>query len=53
MPTPARKILLVDDDARLRALLTRYLDEHGFYVKAVADASAMDRALLRERFDEG
>jgi two-component system phosphate regulon response regulator OmpR len=51
MPTPARKILLVDDDARLRALLTRYLDEHGFYVKAVADASAMDRALLRERFD--
>ena len=29
------RILLVDDDARLRDLLTRYLQEQGFAVKAV------------------
>ncbi|HRP74038.1 MAG TPA: two-component system response regulator OmpR [Rhodocyclaceae bacterium] len=45
------KILLVDDDARLRELLTRYLMEQGFSIKAVADATAMDRALHREHFD--
>jgi two-component system, OmpR family, phosphate regulon response regulator OmpR len=45
------KILLVDDDARLRELLTRYLMEQGFSIKAVADAAAMDRALHREHFD--
>lgn len=51
MSTATRKILVVDDDVRLRALLTRYLSEQGLAVKAVQDASAMDRALLRERFD--
>lgn len=45
------KILLVDDDARLRELLTRYLMEQGFSIKAVADATTMDRALHREHFD--
>ena len=30
-------ILVVDDDARLRDLLTRYLGEQGFEVKAAAD----------------
>lgn len=45
------KILLVDDDARLRDLLTRYLMEQGFTTKAVADAAGMDRALHREHFD--
>lgn len=45
------KVLLVDDDARLRELLTRYLMEQGFSIKAVADATAMDRALHREHFD--
>lgn len=45
------KILLVDDDARLRELLTRYLMEQGFSIKAVGDAPAMDRALHREHFD--
>lgn len=51
MSGPKRKILVVDDDPRLRSLLTRYLDEQGFAVKAVGDATAMDRTLLRERFD--
>lgn len=45
------RILLVDDDARLRELLSRYLQEQGFAVKAVPDASMMDRALHREHFD--
>lgn len=44
MTTPYR-ILLIDDDARLRELLLRYLDEQGFSVRAVADSSAMDKAL--------
>lgn len=45
------KVLLVDDDARLRELLSRYLLEQGFSIKAVGDAAAMDRALHREHFD--
>lgn len=45
------RVLLVDDDARLRELLSRYLQEQGFAVKAVSDAPMMDRALHREHFD--
>ncbi|MGH7085524.1 MAG: response regulator, partial [Acetobacteraceae bacterium] len=32
-------ILVVDDDARLRTLLARYLAEHGFRVTAVEHAA--------------
>lgn len=42
------KILVVDDDARLRGLLQRFLEEQGYLVKTVADAQQMDRALSRE-----
>ncbi|MDQ8023198.1 MAG: two-component system response regulator OmpR [Moraxellaceae bacterium] len=45
------RILVVDDDARLRSLLDRYLEEQGFAVKAVPDAAQMDKALSREHFD--
>ena len=45
------KVLLVDDDARLRELLSRYLMEQGFSIKSVGDGQAMDRALHREHFD--
>lgn len=45
-----QKILVVDDDARLRTLLQRYLEEQGYLVKAVADAEQMDRALGRELY---
>ena len=45
------KVLIVDDDARLRELLSRYLQEQGFAVKGVGDAQAMDRALHREHYD--
>ncbi|WIM06186.1 MAG: two-component system response regulator OmpR [Candidatus Nitricoxidivorans perseverans] len=45
------KILVVDDDLRLRQLLERYLAGQGFAVKAVENAAAMDRALDRELHD--
>jgi two-component system, OmpR family, phosphate regulon response regulator OmpR len=49
--TPRRRILVVDDDLRLRDLLKRYLSEQGFAVDTVADAAAMDRQLQRSRYD--
>jgi two-component system phosphate regulon response regulator OmpR len=45
------KILVVDDDLRLRDLLSRYLKEQGFDVRTVADATALDQALSRSRID--
>ncbi len=45
------KILIVDDDLRLRQLLERYLADQGFAVKAVEGATAMDKALTRELYD--
>ena len=36
--TGPTKILVVDDDVRLRDLLTRYLGEQGFQVASLADA---------------
>jgi len=45
------KILVVDDDARLRELLNRYLGEQGYNVRAVANATDMNRQLARERYD--
>ncbi|WP_025744370.1 two-component system response regulator OmpR [Salinivibrio costicola] len=44
------KILVVDDDMRLRSLLERYLTEQGFQVRSVANAEQMDRLLAREAF---
>ncbi len=45
------KILVVDDDPRLRELLRRYLGENGFSVVTAENAQAMNRLWLRERFD--
>ena len=45
------RILVVDDDLRLRDMLTRYLGEQGFEVRAAGDAPAMDKQLSRERYD--
>ncbi|WP_394172007.1 osmolarity response regulator transcription factor OmpR [Thalassotalea litorea] len=44
------KIIVVDDDMRLRALLERYLVEQGFVVRSAANAEQMDRLLERENF---
>ena len=38
------KILVVDDDARLRSLLERYLTEQNFQVRVAQDSEQMDRA---------
>jgi two-component system phosphate regulon response regulator OmpR len=44
-------LLVVDDDARLRDLLQRFLTEQGFRVTAVADAAAARRAVAAMMFD--
>lgn len=46
-----RKILVVDDDKRLRELLQRYLGEQGFFVRTAENAEAMDKSLMRDTFD--
>lgn len=45
------KILVVDDDLRLRELLNRYLTEQGFNVRMAANAGDMDKMLHREFYD--
>src|SRR5712671_4174374 len=42
------KILVIDDDPRLRDLLVRYLTEQGFQVQALADARDLDKKLQRD-----
>ena len=46
-----RKILVVDDDIKLRQLLERYLIQQGFAARAVDGAQAMDKAMTRELYD--
>jgi two-component system, OmpR family, phosphate regulon response regulator OmpR len=46
-----KKILMVDDDLRMRELLQRYLTEQGFDIKAVSDSVEMDAVLETEQFD--
>ena len=45
------RLLVVDDDIRLRDLLVRYLGDQGLEVKAVGDATQMDKMRTREHFD--
>ena len=51
MNTPKAKILVVDDDLRLRELLKRYLSEQGYTVSVAADGESMNRVRARERYD--
>ena len=48
MKPTTHKILVVDDDARLRDLLSRYLTEQGFIVNTLPDATMLDRRLQRD-----
>ena len=52
-PTMERSdhILIVDDDAEIRGLLTRYLEKNGLRATAVGDGRAMWRALDGGAFD--
>ncbi len=45
------KVLVVDDDARIRDLLRRYLTQEGFEVMVAEDGKALNRLLLRETVD--
>lgn len=45
------RILVVDDDLRLRDLLKRYLTDQAFAVDTIADGAALDRAFTRNRYD--
>ncbi len=47
----ADRILVVDDDDRLRELLRRYLVQEGFDVLLAADGEGMDKLLLRDSVD--
>ena len=46
-----KRVLVVDDDARLRELLHRYLGEQGFDVLVAADAGMMGKVLARDTVD--
>ena len=45
------KIVIVDDDARIRDLLRRYLTQEGFEVVVAEDGRALSRVLLRDSVD--
>ena len=45
------RILVVDDDSRLRDLLRQFLTNNGFHVSVAENAEQMNRLWLRERFD--
>lgn len=45
------KIAVVDDDARIRDLLRRYLSQEGFEVIVAEDAKALSRIMLRDTID--
>ncbi|MEO9102502.1 MAG: two-component system response regulator OmpR [Burkholderiaceae bacterium] len=45
------KILVVDDDSRIRDLLRRYLMQEGFDVVLAEDGKALSRIILRETVD--
>lgn len=45
------KILILDDDARIRDLLRRYLSQEGFEVTLAEDSKALNRILMRDAVD--
>lgn len=44
------RILVVDDDARIRQMLMRYFEDNGFKVNAVANGAAMRSELAKSSF---
>ena len=52
-PSPLRpnKILVVDDDTRIRDLLRRYLTQEGCDVLLAEDGKALTRIMMRETAD--
>ena len=50
-PDRPDKILVVDDDARIRDLLKRYLAQEGFDVLLAEDGKSLNRVMMRETPD--
>lgn len=50
-PTRNDKILVLDDDVRIRDLLRRYLTQEGFEVIVAEDGKALNRIMLRDSVD--
>jgi len=50
-PVKPDRVLVVDDDVRIRDLLRRYLTQEGFEIFLAEDAPAMRRVLSRELID--
>jgi len=52
-PTQTRpdKLLIVDDDARIRDLLKRYLSQEGFDILVAEDGKSLNRVLMRDTPD--
>jgi two-component system phosphate regulon response regulator OmpR len=51
MSAPRQRLLVVDDEPKLRQLLKKYLSQEGFAVEAVEDGIAMDRYLANHEVD--
>lgn len=51
MSAPKPRILVLDDDLRLRELLHRYLSDHGFQVTPVANAAMLDKISAENVYD--
>ncbi|EIM28823.1 response regulator [Microvirga lotononidis] len=49
--TDAPHILIVDDDARIRQMISRYLADEGFQVSAAANGEAMRECLTKSKID--
>ena len=45
------RIVVLDDDARIRDLLRRYLSQEGFDVLLAEDGKALNRLMTRENID--
>jgi two-component system OmpR family response regulator len=48
---PARRILVVDDDASLRQHVAGYLEDHGYVLHTAGDAAEMEAALAADPID--
>lgn len=51
MTTQKGRLIVLDDDQEMRALLQRYLRENHYSVRCVPDAESLNRLLARETFD--
>src|ERR1700712_2516908 len=47
----ATRILIVDDDAGIRTLISTFLDKHGYRTDTAADPAEMREKIARQRYD--